>query len=188
MAGPKTGIAMTPCTCGPPHLVVLKHQGHATGPVWSRGGAGVITGVLICRQLAGRPSPPTSGLLSLWYPFLPRAIIVLLHHHGRPFPLILSFFWSLSLLPFRLLQPGCVFLVISAVVDYACVLLTLIEFISRQSNLLLPAMPSAVQPPRTLYDKVFQDHIVEEKDDGTVLLYIGKRVCCLSFVLLLSWY
>jgi homoaconitase/3-isopropylmalate dehydratase large subunit len=34
-------------------------------------------------------------------------------------------------------------------------------------------MPSAVQPPRTLYDKVFQDHIVEEKDDGTVLLYIG---------------
>lgn len=34
-------------------------------------------------------------------------------------------------------------------------------------------MPSAVQPPQTLYDKVFQDHIVEEKEDGTVLLYIG---------------
>jgi 3-isopropylmalate dehydratase len=35
-------------------------------------------------------------------------------------------------------------------------------------------MPSAVQPPQTLYDKVFQDHIVEEKEDGTILLYIGK--------------
>ena len=34
-------------------------------------------------------------------------------------------------------------------------------------------MPSAVQPPRTLYDKVFEDHIVEEKEDGTILLYIG---------------
>jgi homoaconitase/3-isopropylmalate dehydratase large subunit len=34
-------------------------------------------------------------------------------------------------------------------------------------------MPSAVKPPQTLYDKVFQDHIVEEKDDGTILLYIG---------------
>ena len=35
-------------------------------------------------------------------------------------------------------------------------------------------MPSAVKPPQTLYDKVFEDHIVEEKEDGTVLLYIGK--------------
>lgn len=35
------------------------------------------------------------------------------------------------------------------------------------------AMPSAVKPPQTLYDKVFEDHIVEEKADGTVLLYIG---------------
>lgn len=34
-------------------------------------------------------------------------------------------------------------------------------------------MPSAVKPPQTLYDKVFEDHIVEEKEDGTVLLYIG---------------
>ena len=34
-------------------------------------------------------------------------------------------------------------------------------------------MPSAVKPPQTLYDKVFKDHIVEEKEDGTVLLYIG---------------
>lgn len=37
-------------------------------------------------------------------------------------------------------------------------------------------MPSAVRPPRTLYDKVFEDHIVDEKDDGTVLLYIGTAV------------
>jgi homoaconitase/3-isopropylmalate dehydratase large subunit len=34
-------------------------------------------------------------------------------------------------------------------------------------------MPSAVKPPQTLYDKVFEHHIVNEKDDGTVLLYIG---------------
>lgn len=36
-------------------------------------------------------------------------------------------------------------------------------------------MPGVVTPPRTLYDKVFQDHIVDEKDDGTILLYIGKQ-------------
>ena len=34
-------------------------------------------------------------------------------------------------------------------------------------------MPSADNKPRTLYDKVFQDHIVDEKPDGTVTLYIG---------------
>jgi homoaconitase/3-isopropylmalate dehydratase large subunit len=46
-------------------------------------------------------------------------------------------------------------------------------------------MPSAVKPPQTLYDKVFEDHIVEEKDDGTVLLYIGTLhiVCLFSCVL-----
>lgn len=38
-------------------------------------------------------------------------------------------------------------------------------------------MPSAVKPPQTLYDKVFEDHIVEEKEDGTVLLYIGMYFC-----------
>jgi 3-isopropylmalate dehydratase len=38
-------------------------------------------------------------------------------------------------------------------------------------------MPSAVKPPQTLYDKVFEDHIVEEKEDGTVLLYIGMSLC-----------
>ena len=37
-------------------------------------------------------------------------------------------------------------------------------------------MPSADQRPRTLYDKVFQDHIVDERDDGTILLYIGMKV------------
>ena len=35
-------------------------------------------------------------------------------------------------------------------------------------------MPSADKKPRTLYDKVFQDHIVDEKAEGTVLLYIGN--------------
>ena len=34
-------------------------------------------------------------------------------------------------------------------------------------------MPSAVKPPQTLYDKVLKDHIVDEKEDGTILLYIG---------------
>ncbi|KAH7120958.1 aconitase family-domain-containing protein [Dendryphion nanum] len=37
-------------------------------------------------------------------------------------------------------------------------------------------MPSAVKPPQTLYDKVFQDHIVEEKEDGTVTLYIDRHL------------
>jgi hypothetical protein len=40
-------------------------------------------------------------------------------------------------------------------------------------------MPSAVKPPQTLYDKVFEDHIVEEKEDGTILLYIG--MCRVGF-------
>jgi 3-isopropylmalate dehydratase len=35
-------------------------------------------------------------------------------------------------------------------------------------------MPSIESKPRTLYDKVFQDHIVNEQSDGTVLLYIGE--------------
>ena len=34
-------------------------------------------------------------------------------------------------------------------------------------------MPVAEGAPRTLYDKVFQEHIVDERLDGTILLYIG---------------
>jgi len=34
-------------------------------------------------------------------------------------------------------------------------------------------MPVAEQAPQTLYDKVLQAHIVDEKLDGTILLYIG---------------
>ena len=41
-------------------------------------------------------------------------------------------------------------------------------------------MPSAVKPPKTLYDKVFADHIVDEKPDGTILLYIGDLSTCLN--------
>lgn len=37
-------------------------------------------------------------------------------------------------------------------------------------------MPGVVKGPRTLYDKVFQDHIVDEKEDGTVLLYIDRHL------------
>lgn len=35
-------------------------------------------------------------------------------------------------------------------------------------------MPSANLKPRTLYDKVFDAHIVDEREDGTILLYIGN--------------
>lgn len=35
-------------------------------------------------------------------------------------------------------------------------------------------MPSANSKPRTLYDKVFDAHIVDEREDGTILLYIGN--------------
>ena len=37
-------------------------------------------------------------------------------------------------------------------------------------------MPAADTPPRTLYEKVFQDHVVNEKDDSTVLLYIDRHL------------
>ncbi|KAK5133830.1 hypothetical protein LTR08_007260 [Meristemomyces frigidus] len=37
-------------------------------------------------------------------------------------------------------------------------------------------MPGAISGPRTLYDKVFQDHIVNQQDDGTVLLYIDRHL------------
>ncbi|KAI1079249.1 putative 3-isopropylmalate dehydratase [Whalleya microplaca] len=37
-------------------------------------------------------------------------------------------------------------------------------------------MPSAVSRPLTLYDKVLRDHIVDEKDDGTVLIYIDRHL------------
>jgi 3-isopropylmalate dehydratase len=34
-------------------------------------------------------------------------------------------------------------------------------------------MPGTERNPQTLYDKVFSNHIVDEKLDGTILLYIG---------------
>ncbi|KAI9821261.1 MAG: 3-isopropylmalate dehydratase [Pycnora praestabilis] len=37
-------------------------------------------------------------------------------------------------------------------------------------------MPSAVAKPATLYDKVFNDHIVDERSDGTILLYIDRHL------------
>ncbi|KAI0008078.1 putative 3-isopropylmalate dehydratase [Xylariaceae sp. FL0662B] len=37
-------------------------------------------------------------------------------------------------------------------------------------------MPSALSRPLTLYDKVLRDHIVDEKDDGTVLIYIDRHL------------
>ena len=37
-------------------------------------------------------------------------------------------------------------------------------------------MPVADSTPQTLYDKVFQAHIVDEKLDGTILLYIDRHL------------
>ncbi|KAL1959727.1 hypothetical protein VTO42DRAFT_1313 [Malbranchea cinnamomea] len=37
-------------------------------------------------------------------------------------------------------------------------------------------MPAADKRPQTLYDKVFQDHIVNQQEDGTVLLYIDRHL------------
>ncbi|KAF2836088.1 hypothetical protein M501DRAFT_997328 [Patellaria atrata CBS 101060] len=37
-------------------------------------------------------------------------------------------------------------------------------------------MPGAVKGPQTLYDKVFEQHIVDQRDDGTVLLYIDRHL------------
>ncbi|KAJ5547974.1 3-isopropylmalate dehydratase [Penicillium frequentans] len=37
-------------------------------------------------------------------------------------------------------------------------------------------MPSVETKPRTLYDKVFADHIVNEQEDGTCLLYIDRHL------------
>lgn len=37
-------------------------------------------------------------------------------------------------------------------------------------------MPGVESTPQTLYDKVLQAHIVDEKLDGTVLLYIDRHL------------
>ncbi|KAG8531646.1 uncharacterized protein KY384_003277 [Bacidia gigantensis] len=37
-------------------------------------------------------------------------------------------------------------------------------------------MPTAIPQPRTLYDKVFHDHIVNEQEDGTILLYVDRHL------------
>jgi 3-isopropylmalate dehydratase len=31
-------------------------------------------------------------------------------------------------------------------------------------------MPGIINQPQTLYDKVFSDHIVNEQEDGTILI------------------
>ncbi|KAK6432171.1 3-isopropylmalate dehydratase [Oleoguttula sp. CCFEE 5521] len=37
-------------------------------------------------------------------------------------------------------------------------------------------MPGVIRGPQTLYDKVFNDHIVDEQDDGTCVLYIDRHL------------
>jgi hypothetical protein len=46
-------------------------------------------------------------------------------------------------------------------------------------------MPTAEDGPRTLYDKVFQDHIVDERLDGTILLYwyVGHSMLLIGSIL-----
>ena len=43
-------------------------------------------------------------------------------------------------------------------------------------------MPTAVKPPQTLYDKVLDAHIVDEKPDGTLLyvLCTAPRICTIT--------
>ena len=41
-------------------------------------------------------------------------------------------------------------------------------------------MPAIVQNPRTLYDKVLDSHIIDQNDDGTILIYIGMLAARLS--------
>ncbi|KAJ9201403.1 hypothetical protein DTO164E3_3710 [Paecilomyces variotii] len=37
-------------------------------------------------------------------------------------------------------------------------------------------MPAAERKPKTLYDKVFEEHIVNEQEDGTCLIYIDRHL------------
>ncbi|KAF8491413.1 aconitase [Gautieria morchelliformis] len=37
-------------------------------------------------------------------------------------------------------------------------------------------MPAAVLPPRTLYDKIWHDHVVHTQSDGSALLYIDRHL------------
>ncbi|KAF2763058.1 3-isopropylmalate dehydratase [Pseudovirgaria hyperparasitica] len=37
-------------------------------------------------------------------------------------------------------------------------------------------MPGAIKKPQTLYDKVFEAHVVNEQEDGTILLYIDRHL------------
>lgn len=48
-------------------------------------------------------------------------------------------------------------------------------------------MPGADRKPKTLYDKVFEDHIVNEQDDGTILIYIGMCNPSLCYCLCLPY-
>lgn len=37
-------------------------------------------------------------------------------------------------------------------------------------------MPSAIPTPRTLYDKIWDDHVVDLKEDGLALIYIDRHL------------
>ena len=35
---------------------------------------------------------------------------------------------------------------------------------------------TATKAPTTLYDKIFEDHVVDRQDDGTCLIYIDRHL------------
>lgn len=37
-------------------------------------------------------------------------------------------------------------------------------------------MPSKVDPPKTLYDKILESHIINEQTDGTLLIAIDRHL------------
>jgi len=61
------------------------------------------------------------------------------------------------------------------------------RFHSRYSYHTAARMPSAVRPPQTLYDKVFEDHIVDEQE-GNILLYIGISAAVPPCAFPLTWH
>ncbi|KAJ2995584.1 3-isopropylmalate dehydratase [Globomyces sp. JEL0801] len=42
-------------------------------------------------------------------------------------------------------------------------------------------MPSNISPKKTLFDKVFEAHIIDQTDDGTNLIYIDRHLCHEAF-------
>lgn len=85
---------------------------------------------------------------------------------------------SSSFLPTRATANATHSLNLALINPYWCTQTT--NFIGRgycnghEFHLTLFKMPGAEGAPQTLYDKVLQAHIVDEKLDGTLLIFIGQ--------------